>query len=400
MKRKVVTVSDVNRYVNRLLGEDYVLSNVWIAGEVSNCKYHHTGHIYFTLKDDAASINVVMFAKEASHLTFKVTEGMRIYAQARIALYEKTGNYQAYLSQIEKQGVGTLYEAFEKLKHELSQEGLFAQEHKQRLPEYPTRVGVITSQTGAAIKDIIHVAKRRNPSIPLYIYPVHVQGTHAKTEIVEAIEKANQQAKVDVLILGRGGGSIEDLWAFNEACVAQAIFKSKIPIVSAVGHEVDFTISDFVADVRAATPSAAAEQVIPERASCLRQIEEYKMRAHAQLIYTLKRQQEAIIQLMNRPIYRHKEQVIHNKLIEVISQTDKLQRNYRYSIEKQQYALSEQVHKLESLSPLKTLTRGYALVTKVTDDTLVTRTEQLEIGDQIKITLADGFMTGRIEEKG
>ena len=400
MKRKVVTVSDVNRYVNRLIGEDYVLGDLWISGEVSNCKYHHTGHIYFTLKDTGASVNVVMFAREATQLTIRLIDGMRIYARTRMALYEKTGAYQGYVTEIEQQGVGTLYEAFERLKYQLTQKGLFDSNYKKELPVYPRRIGVITSKTGAAIKDIIHVAKRRNPSIALYIYPVHVQGEYAKSEIVQAIQKANEDAQVDLLIVGRGGGSIEDLWAFNEESVAHAIFDSKIPVISAVGHEVDFTIADFVADVRAATPSAAAELAVPDRKSYLKRIESLQERSEYRLAQHIQRERTKLKQLKNRPVYKYKDQVIKNKMVEVVEQTEKLEKQYRYHLEKRHYQLVKLLTKVDDLSPLKTLARGYAWVTKVDDEKLITSTKQLEIGDKVRITLSEGVITGCVEEKG
>ena len=315
MKRKVVSVSDLNRYVARLFDEDYVLSDVWVSGEVSNCKYHSSGHIYFTLKDASASISAVMFAKDALKLDFALDEGSKIICRCRISIYEKTGGYQAYVQAVERQGKGTLYEAFERLKKELQQEGLFDMQYKKQLPTFPKAVGIITSPTGAAVRDMLQVAKRRNPGIPIYIYPTHAQGILAADEMIEALKKAQQDRCVDVLIIGRGGGSIEDLCAFNEEKLARALFQCELPIVSAVGHEVDFTISDFVCDVRAATPSAAAEIVFPSQMDYQLRIERYKVNLYQHLVGVLEHNKSKLNALTSRPAFHYKERYIEEKML-------------------------------------------------------------------------------------
>lgn len=399
MKRKVVAVSEVNHYVSRLLDEDYMLSDIWISGEISNCKYHHSGHIYFTIKDALASMNAVMFAKDSYKLSFKLTEGLKIFARARISLYEKTGAYQAYVYDLEKQGMGVLYEKFERLKLKLLEEGLFNEAFKRPLPKIPKKVGVITSSTGAAIKDIIQVAKRRNPSIPIYIYPSHVQGEYAKEELVRAIEKANKDALVDVLIVGRGGGSIEDLWPFNEEEVARAIFASQIPIVSAVGHEIDFTIADFVSDLRAATPSAAAEVVFPSSTEYLALLERYKGNLKYMVEGQLKEQKSHLDYLLSRPVYASKQKFFENWMLEIDDLHDALNVSYKDHLKALTITFENHVDKLHKLSPLNTLKRGYSVV--ATDkDKVITSTKAIEVGDLLNITVSDGTFKAKVQTKG
>lgn len=397
MKRKIVSVWEVNQYVSRLIEEDYTLSDLWIQGEVSNCKYHHSGHVYFTIKDARASIQAVMFERDARRLSFRLEEGMKIYARVRITIYEKTGAYQAYVFDIEKQGKGLLYERFERLKAKLQTEGLFDEALKQPLPVFPKHVGIITSQTGAAVKDIIQVAKRRNPSIPLTIYPTHVQGEYAVAEIVEALRIANEEKRVDVIILGRGGGSIEDLWAFNEEEVARAIAASSIPIVSAVGHEIDFTISDFVSDKRAATPSAAAELVIPSQKELMEIISNYKrslsMRMEAKT-GAAKRQLEYLI---SRPVFAKKDLFYKSKMQEIDDYNQKLGYAYEKLLSAHQKRYEIAVHNLERLSPLNTLKRGYSLVSH--EERLIKSKNQVKTGDVVEITVTDGCFKAKVCEK-
>ncbi len=400
MKRKVVSVSDVNRYVARLLEEDYVLADVWLSGELSNCKYHQSGHIYFTLKDQSASIQAVMFARDADKLAIRLEEGLKVYARCRLSLYEKTGVYQAYVQEVEEQGKGTLYEAFEKLKKALAAQGLFENDHKQVLPKFPTAVGVITSPTGAAIKDILQVAKRRNPAIPVYIYPTQVQGPSAPMQMIQAIERANKDQCVDVIILGRGGGSIEDLWGFNDEALARAIYDSALPIVSAVGHEVDFTISDFVSDVRAATPSAAAEIVFPSQDTYRQQIARYQTNLYHHLLATIEQNKRNLTGLLNRPVFAHKDKYFQDQMLLLDQKIDRMQRQYETTVQTKAVQLEQQIVKLHALSPLHTLSRGYSLVTKEGEATLLTDAEKVAVGDTIQVTLHKGYVIGKVCEKG
>ena len=387
----------MNNYVGRLLEEDYTLSNLWVEGEVSNCKYHHTGHIYFTIKDDKASISAVMFARDVAKLNFRLEEGMKIYARVRITIYEKTGSYQAYVYDIEKQGKGTLYEEFERLKVKLEGEGLFDAMHKKHIPKYPTAVGVITSATGAAVRDIIHVAKRRNSSIPLYIYPTSVQGVNAPDEIVKAIKLADKEDKVDVIILGRGGGSIEDLWAFNEEKVAYAIYNCHIPIISAVGHEVDFTISDFVSDLRAATPSAASELAVPDARELLEIIEGYKYSLTNGFERKYQNSKAKLDALMTRPVFVKKDMLLNQKRQELDLEIEALSKAYKASLVKHQHKYNLLVDSLEKLSPIGTLKRGYSITMQ--EGKVIKSTDDVQIGDDVEIVVADGTLKATINSK-
>lgn len=398
MKRKIVSVWEVNQYVSRLIEEDYTLNDLWLQGEISNCKYHHSGHVYFTIKDARASIQAVMFERDAKRLSFRLEEGMKVYARVRVTIYEKTGAYQAYVFDMEKQGKGLLYEQFERLKARLSAEGLFDETHKKPLPAYPNHVGVITSHTGAAVKDIIQVAGRRNPSIPLTIYPTSVQGEYAISEIVKAIETANREKKVDVIILGRGGGSIEDLWAFNEEAVARAIFASEIPIVSAVGHEIDFTISDFVSDRRAATPSAAAELVVPSQSELTEVILSYKRSLKMRMEERTNAARRHLEYLLSRPVLAKKDNFYKVKMQEVDELYQKLSYAYKGQVTKNERRYELALHKLEKLSPLSTLKRGYSLVTTL-DDKLIKSVKEVQVGDEIMITVSDGSLKAKVSEK-
>ncbi len=399
MKRKVVAVSEINRYVSHLLEEDYLLSDVWLSGEISNCKYHQSGHIYFTIKDERAGISAVMFAKDAATLDFTLKEGLKVYVRGRISLYEKTGQYQCYVIEVEKEGKGTLYEQFERLKKQLEEEGLFDPRYKKPLPTYPQKVGVITSNTGAAIQDILQVSKRRNNAIPIYIYPTAVQGEYATNGIVSAIERANQDGLVDVLIVGRGGGSIEDLWSFNEEAVARAIFASKIPIVSAVGHKIDFTISDFVADKRAATPSAAAEIVIPDKESYLLKIDRSKELLKHHLTRHLDLEKRRLEQLLSRPIYQNKQKYFRDLMIRVDYSEEQLIKAYTKHLTFTRNVLNDKITKMEKLSPLLTLKRGYSVTTTKSGE-MITHKDQVEVGDYIKVALKEGTLHAEVVKKG
>ena len=398
MKRKIVSVWEVNQYVSRLIEEDYTLNDLWLQGEVSNCKYHHSGHVYFTIKDARASIQAVMFERDAKRLSFRLEEGMKVYARVRVTIYEKTGAYQAYVFDIEKQGKGLLYEQFERLKAKLSAEGLFDEAFKKPLPVYPVNVGIITSRTGAAVKDMIQVARRRNSSIPLTIYPASVQGESAISEIVNAIKVANREKKVDVIILGRGGGSIEDLWAFNEEAVARAIFASEIPIVSAVGHEIDFTISDFVSDRRAATPSAAAELVVPAKNELTEVVLNYQRLLKMHMEEKTNAAKRQLEYLLNRPILTKKDVFYKVKMQEVDELYQKLSYAYKGQVIKNERRYELALQKLEKLSPLNTLKRGYSLVTTL-EDKVIKSIEEVQVGDEVIITVSDGSLKAKVSEK-
>jgi exodeoxyribonuclease VII large subunit len=300
-EQNILSVKDLNRFIKMKLEGDNQLQDVWVRGEISNFTHHSSGHMYFTLKDAESRLKSIMFASQNQKLGFMPREGTRVIARGNISVYERDGAYQFYVTAIQPDGIGSLYLAFEQLKKKLEAEGLFAAERKKLIPRFPRSIGVITSPTGAAIRDVIITLQRRYPSIPILLYPVLVQGAQAAPSIVKAIEAMNRLGEADVLIVGRGGGSLEELWAFNEEIVARSIFASAIPIISAVGHETDFTIADFVADLRAATPTAAAELAVPHHLELKQQLSHHMQRLHAGLLLQLQRKQERLERLKRSP---------------------------------------------------------------------------------------------------
>jgi exodeoxyribonuclease VII large subunit len=396
LKMRSFSVSEVNQYIKRMIASDPLMRHIIVEGEISNLTKHSSGHYYFTLKDESGKLSCVMFQSQTSQLTFKIENGDKIAAVGQINLYEREGRYQLYVQDIEKKGLGALHIAFEKLKKAYLEKGYFSKDHKKPLPHLPKRIGVITSPTGAAIKDIIAVYKRRLPLSTLVIYPVRVQGAFSKDEIVKGIAYFNAKKDVDLVIIARGGGSLEELWSFNEAMVAEAIFTSKIPIITGIGHEIDFTIADFVADYRAATPSAAAEIAIISKNEV------------ASLL-------EAELNKMKRALMR---QVTLNQLVIARSEPERLKQFYLRKIEtlKQQNArtyetmtraveatlslyrenLTLSKQRLHMLSPLGTLDRGYAVVKH--HKQVLGSIEAIEKGDTIEITVRDGEIKATVSE--
>jgi len=396
---KVFTVLEINKYIKYLFERDLILRSIWVQGEVSNFKKHSSGHLYFTLKDSQSAISCVMFKTAASYLKFQIENGMQVLLCARVSLYEKTGQYQLYVDEVQPDGKGSVYMAYIQLKEKLSKEGLFAAEHKKKIPEYPKTVGIITSPTGAAVRDIIKVSKRRNPSVSLVLAPALVQGEDAPKDIVKAIRLMNEWKKADVIILGRGGGSVEDLQAFNSEEVARAVYSSKIPIISAVGHEIDFTITDFTADMRAATPSAAAELAVPQISESLGLI---------------KSKQDRMYNALNMLIsdYKYRMEFLHKKLVlrnpaEQVYQTQiylerlqkQMQRAVRLSIENRKRQLVYSIDKLEAVSPLSVLKRGYTIVYDENMNT-VKSIDGLKVSDTVNIQFEDGYVKAEIKYKG
>ena len=396
MTKKVFSVSDVNTYVKNILEDDYVLKNVYIKGEISNYKHHSSGHLYFTLKDPNGAVSAVMFRASASSLSFVPKEGMMVIVRASVSLYVKTGQYQVYVYDMEVSGRGTLHEAFEKLKEKLSKEGLFDEQYKKPIPSFPRAIGVITSGTGAAVRDILNIVKRRNPGIQVYVYPVLVQGEGSALDIVNAIEAMNQYNKCDVLIVGRGGGSIEDLWSFNEEIVARAIFSSKIPIISAVGHETDFTISDFVSSLRAPTPSAAAELATPHVEDLKRQVIQYTSRIERDMLKLLEQKAHILRLYASRPVLAQAGEYFSQKGQYVDLLYSRLQEIMATGLRRKQSVLGEKLAKLDGLSPLNTLQRGYALVTDE-KETLITSISQVKKDQSISIMLKDGTVQATVD---
>lgn len=386
MEEKVIgSVSRVNNYIKRLLDSKPVLNNIWVKGEISNCKRHSSGHIYLTLKDESSVLKAVMFRGPASTLDFEPVDGTTVIAHGRISVYEAGGSYQLYIEDMALDGIGDLYREFEKLKTKLQEEGLFDNKFKKPLPKFPKRIGVATAPTGAAVRDIINVITRRYPMAEILIYPTLVQGNGAKESIVSAIEYFDSTKAVDTIIVGRGGGSIEDLWAFNEECVARAIFACQTPIISAVGHETDFTIADFVADFRAPTPSAAAEVSVPSTDELYRLINIYKSRMKNSVIT----RNETYRRTLNRLIPRNPQDKINQLSQKLDMRIQTLEQVYRLNINHRKRLLSEKAAKLDALSPLKTLNRGYSIAVNDNGKVLKKKSDFTK-EMQFKLKLQDG----------
>lgn len=395
---KVISVGQLNRYVKSLLEGDPNLAAVYIRGEISNFTHHYkSGHMYLSLKDDTAAVRAVMFKGHASKLAFRPEDGMRVIVRARVSLYENTGSYQIYIEEMQPDGVGALQVAFEQLKKQLAAEGLFDDSRKKTLPQYPSRVGVITSPTGAAVRDILNVLGRRYPLAQVIFCPVLVQGEGAAPSIVDAIRRFNAIGAADVLIVGRGGGSIEDLWAFNEEPVARAVAASDIPIISAVGHETDFTICDFVADLRAPTPSAAAELAVPDRQRLLSTVESIHARLGNGCRTVLATAGSRLDLLKNKrclsaPQYYTEEQGMR---------LDYLTKSF-VSAARQQLGVADRrlaatASKLDALSPLKVLGRGYAIGYDADGDVLDS-VSRVQVGDTLSLRLADGSVDCQVTD--
>ena len=388
MKINPITVTELNLYVKNKVAEDEYLNNVYVSGEISNFKHHYSGHMYFTLKDENSLIKCVMFKSYTATLNFVPKDGMKVNVLGTVSVYERDGIYQIYAKAMVEDGVGALYEEYEKLKKKLEIEGLFDEAHKKSIPFMPKVVGVLTSNTGAVIRDIINVSTRRNPNVNIRLLPVPVQGEGAGIKIAKAIKQMNELKLADVLIIGRGGGSLEDLWPFNEEVVARAIYESEIPIVSAVGHETDFTIADFVADLRAPTPSAAAELVVSDIYDVKSTLDIYENR----LKILLKRKTEVMRlrfeKVMASKVYKDPLKNINDKYLEV-DRFAKLIENFgALKIQKVKGEFSKLVAKLDTLSPLKTLSRGYSIAEK--NGNVVTSVNELVQGDELRLRFIDG----------
>ncbi|NLM43136.1 MAG: exodeoxyribonuclease VII large subunit, partial [Clostridiales bacterium] len=386
----------INSYIKQLLEKDYLLSHIYIKGEISNFKIHTSGHAYFSLKDKRSRIKCVMFKSNLSRIKFLPEEGMQVIVRGYISIYEKDGQYQLYAESLIADGAGELYKAYEQLKKRLEKEGLFAIEDKKSLPLLPKSVGVVTSFTGAAIKDIISVGRRRNPNIDIYLYPSLVQGEKAATEIAEGINFFNKFNKVDVIIVGRGGGSIEELWCFNEEIVARAIYKSKIPVISAVGHETDFTIADFVADVRAATPSAAAELVFPDKQQLALYIKKIQSNLYSSMLSFLRNKKVILRELTARSSFKHTETRILNYRQSLENMKESLDDTIKYLIKNHRNTLYLYNEKLNILNPASYLNRGYAYVKKEKTGELINTIKKIKEGDILNIYFKDGYVSSSV----
>ena len=394
----VYSVAQLNNYVKGILDRDENLVHVFVTGEISNFKAHYSGHMYMTVKDETSSVKAVMFARNASKLRFTPENGMKILALGKVSLFTRDGSYQLYIDDMQPDGVGALNMAFEQLKKKLETEGLFRQEHKKPIPRFPERVGVVTSATGAAVQDIFNVLKRRFPAAEVVLRPCQVQGDGAAEDIAKAIYEFNRLKGADVLIVGRGGGSVEDLWAFNEEVLARAVFASEIPVISAVGHETDYTICDFVADLRAPTPSAAAECAVPDRLELLARLTSAKQHICSLVRNRFDTEREKLNAIgknaaLYDPLYS-----INEKKRELVYLEDKLSSLVTSELEKNKSRVSATAGKLDALSPLRVISRGYALVEK--NGRTVTKAADLQTGDFIRIKLSDGSFSANVKEIG
>lgn len=393
MKIKTLTVSEVNNYIKRVLDNDFILNNLSVKGEISNLKYHSSGHIYFSLKDDNGKVNCVMFKGNAVYLDFELEEGMEVVIKGRASLYPATGSFQLYCDEIKKEGLGELFVKFERLKLKLEREGYFDVEHKKSLPRYPRRIGVVTAETGAAIRDIINVATRRNKYVDVVLYPAKVQGIGAYKEVIEGIKYFNKNKNVDLIIIGRGGGSIEELWNFNEEELAKTIYLSNLPIISAVGHEIDFTISDFVSDVRAATPSQGAEIAVPLGSEMESNISEISRMLDMDIEDRLRNckieisNAERILKI-HSPISR-----IANSYLEIDTLKERLNFAFKNRISAEKSKIEGLNNLLTAYNPIKVISKGYAIIEDEEKNLIVSK-DALQESKNIKISLKDGDVRG------
>lgn len=386
------TVTQVNKYIKKILDNDFILSNIMVKGEISNFKNHSSGHMYFSLKDENASMKCVMFRGQSLSLKFKPEDGMKVVISGYISSYEKDGQCQLYCDFMELDGVGDLYAQYEKLKEKLSKEGLFDESIKKKLPLLPKCVAVITSPTGAVIRDILNVSQRRFPKANIKLFPSAVQGEGAYKELVHQVQFINEHNLADVIIIGRGGGSIEDLWNFNSEELAYAIYNSKIPVVSAVGHETDFTICDFVSDLRAPTPSAAAEVVFPSLDELTYKINTYEKRLRLALFGNLENKRKKLMKLKESYYFKRPEELINKLKIRCDMATRDLIKVNDKIINKKKNEFVNVVNKLDALSPLKTLSRGYSVILK--DDKVIKSEKDIKVGEQFSVKMSDGEIMG------
>ena len=389
-----VSVSDLNLYIKEKIAGDEALNAVVVKGEISNFKAHYTGHFYFTLKDDKSLIKCIMFKSYAERINFKPKDGMKVIVFGGVSVFERDGIYQIYAKAIMEQGVGDLYAAYEKLKEDLAKEGLFDESHKKKIPLKPKIIGVLSSQTGAVIRDIINVSTRRNPNCYIRLLPVPVQGPGAAKEIVKGIETMNEKKLADVIILARGGGSLEDLWPFNEEIVARAIYNSEIPIISAVGHETDFTIADFVSDLRAPTPSAAAELANPDIYELKNKINTLNERARLSLKKKLELMKMKYQSLMNSKVFTDPIQNMQNNYLRIDGFIKRLENSIELKQKGVQKDFKSMALKLDALSPLKTMVRGFSIIEK--DGKIIKSSKNLEKDDEVSIKLIDGNKQAKI----
>lgn len=394
----VYTVKQVNSYIKNMFKQDFLLNSVSVKGEISNCKYHTSGHIYFTLKDADAALSVIMFASQAARLSFKLKDGMSVVVSGRVDVFDAAGKYQLYANTVQQEGIGELYQKYEQLKQYYEDMGYFAKEYKRPLPAFTRKLGVVTSKTGAAVQDIMNISRRRNPYIQIVLYPAYVQGEHAKQSVVNGIAKLDKLG-LDCIIVGRGGGSIEDLWAFNEPEVVEAVFNASTPIISAVGHETDFTLTDFVADMRAPTPSAAAELAVTEVAAVENKIYEYERRLKQQMMYSLSAKRDYLERLKLQMEYLNPVNQIYDKRQRLMNIEDKLNMLIKRCVADNRNRLCLYASRLEGLSPLKKLDMGYGYIEDSQNDRIIS-VSQVSPEDEITVYLKDGSIRSKVIEVG
>lgn len=398
MTPQYLTVTALTYALKRLIEENVSLDNVWIKGEISNFTAHASGHLYFTLKDDNSRLSCVMFKSQARTLAFKPENGQAVSLTGRLSIYEKLGNYQLYVDQMKSDGLGDLYQAFEKLKQKLEAEGLFSQARKRLLPPLPQKIGIITSPTGAAVQDMIKILRRRRPNLDILIFPALVQGDGAPASLVNALDQAAQFHGLDLVIIGRGGGSLEELWAFNDERLARRIADFPKPVISAVGHETDFTIADFAADLQAPTPSAAAELAVPDQKAYQRSLDLLKNRLKGAIQRKFQNERRVLNKVLASRILTSPQQMINRRRQDLDIISEQLIRLNKYRLQIARERFSRLVGKLDTLSPLATLQRGYAIAYRP-DGKFIKRVDQVEVGELIEVKLANGSLGCEIRNK-
>ena len=389
MKLRALDISEANSYIKRILTNDPILYNLRVKGEISNFKVHSSGNVYLSLKDEKSKLNCIIF-KNNYDKSLNLDNGVKIIASGYISVYERDGSYQLYINEVEIEGIGNLYIEFNKLKEKLKKEGLFDTKYKKEIPKMPKAIGIVTSPTGAVIRDIINVTKRRFPKVDIKLYPVNVQGQKSAQDICEGIDFFNKMENVDTIIVGRGGGSLEELWSFNEEIVAREVFKSKIPIISAVGHETDFTICDFVSDMRAPTPSAAAEIATPDLSQIYYKLDNIRNRMSKSLNNQVILDKEKLINTFDKINNYMKNYVVRDKVIQIDQIYDKINLRLEQNLETSKEKLSKKAALLHNLSPLATISRGYSIVEK--NGQVINSIEDVYINEDINITLKDGSL--------
>lgn len=396
MMRNVYSVGQVNAYIKNMFTQDFMLNRIYVKGEVSNCKYHTSGHIYFSLKDESGMIACIMFAGQRGGLSFRMQEGQQVIVLGNVTTYERDGKYQLYAKEIILDGAGALYEKFEALKQELGEMGMFAEEYKQPIPKFARTIGIVTAPTGAAIRDIINVAGRRNPYVQLLLYPALVQGEGASASIAEGIA-ALEKKGVDLIIVGRGGGSIEDLWAFNEEIVARAIFECRIPVISAVGHETDTTIADYVADLRAPTPSVAAELAVFEYETFLNEVEEYRIKIRKAIRQKAEWEKMKIGQYALQLKYLHPRNKLRDKQQRTVELEERFRQTMERKIDDEKRRFAFYIERMKGLSPLAKLNQGFAYIS-TENGKVVKIIADTANGETLNVYVTDGVIKARVED--